>query len=54
VLLDPDSAIATQYSVRGIPTLLAVDREGVVRWIQIGYSPVDSELRRVLEKFVKN
>ena len=54
VLLDPDSAIATQYSVRGIPTLLAVDKEGVVQWIQLGYSPVDSELRRVLEKLVKN
>jgi peroxiredoxin len=53
VLLDPDSAIAGKYSVSGIPTLLAVDKKGVVRWIRVGYSPGDSDLRRVLEGLIK-
>jgi len=53
VLLDPDSAIGASYGVTGIPTLVAVDKEGVVRWIKIGYSPDDAPLRRMLEKLVK-
>ena len=53
VLLDPDSAVAAKYAVRGIPTLVAVDKKGVVRWIRAGYSPGDSDLRRVLEGLIK-
>jgi peroxiredoxin len=53
VLLDPDAAVAAKYFVRGIPTLLLVDKKGVVRWIRVGYSPGDSDLRRVLEGLIK-
>jgi len=48
VLLDASSAIGASYGVRGIPTLV-VDKQGLVRWIRVGYSPDDSDLRRVLE-----
>ena len=50
VLLDPDSAIAAKYGVRGIPTLVAVDKQGVVRKIRVGYRPDDGDLQRVLER----
>jgi len=49
VLLDADSAIGASYGVHGIPTLVVVDKDGIVRWIRVGYSPNDSDLRRVLE-----
>jgi peroxiredoxin len=53
VLLDPDSAIGASYGVTGIPTLVAVDRAGIVRWIRVGYTPDDAPLRKMLEKLVK-
>lgn len=53
VLLDPDAAVAAKYFVHGIPTLLLVDKMGVVRWIRVGYSPGDSDLRRVIEGLLK-
>src|SRR5206468_1281334 len=53
VLLDTGSAIGTSYGVRGIPTLVVVDKKGVVRWIRVGYSPDDSDLRRVLEPLLE-
>jgi peroxiredoxin len=49
VLLDGDSGIGARYGVRGIPTMVVVDRQGIVRWIRVGYSPDDSALRRALE-----
>lgn len=54
VLLDPDASVAAKYFVRGIPTLLVVDKNGVVQWIRTGYSPGDSDLRRVLERLTKD
>ena len=53
VLLDPHSAIGAQYAVRGIPTLVAVDKTGVVRWIRVGYRPDDTDLRQELERLLK-
>ena len=53
VLLDPDAAIGARYGVRGIPTMVVVDKKGVVRWIRVGYSPDDTDLRRELERLVK-
>jgi peroxiredoxin len=53
VLLDAGSAIGASYGVRGIPTVVAVDKKGVVRWIRVGYSPDDSDLRRALEPLLE-
>ena len=52
VLLDPDSAIGALYAVRGIPTVVVVDKAGVVQFIQVGYSPSDLPLQKVVERFV--
>ncbi len=36
VLLDAGSGIGASYGVRGIPTMVVVDKQGVVRWIFSG------------------
>ncbi|MGA2692856.1 MAG: TlpA disulfide reductase family protein [Opitutaceae bacterium] len=53
VLLDPGSEIGNRYAARSIPTLVVVDKRGLVQWIRVGYRPDDSDLRRVLERLVK-
>ena len=53
VILDPDSAIGHRYGVRGIPTLVVVDKQGLVQWLQVGYSQDQSELRQLLERLTK-
>jgi len=32
VLLDPDGSIATQYRVVGVPTIIIIDKDGVIRY----------------------
>jgi peroxiredoxin len=53
VLLDPDSSIGARYGVTAIPTLVAVDKQGIVRSIRVGYSPDESSLRQLLEQLVR-
>jgi peroxiredoxin len=36
VLLDPAGAVVNQYQVRSFPTTVIIDRDGVVRHIQVG------------------
>lgn len=36
VLLDPAGAIINQYQVRSFPTTIIIDRDGIVRHIQVG------------------
>jgi peroxiredoxin len=36
VLLDPAGAIVNQYQVRSFPTTVIIDRDGIVRHIQVG------------------
>jgi peroxiredoxin len=38
VLLDSDGAVAAKYGVRGIPTLVLVDKNGIIQWLQVGYA----------------
>jgi peroxiredoxin len=37
VLLDPTSKVAEQYRVKGIPTLVVVDKVGKVRYAKTGF-----------------
>jgi peroxiredoxin len=50
VVLDSDGAVGSKYGVRAIPTLVAVDKEGAIRWLRVGYSDNEDELRRLLEQ----
>lgn len=38
VVLDANQTVGSTYGVRGIPTLVAVDRHGLVQWLHVGYS----------------
>ena len=53
VLLDAGSATGAKYGIRGIPTLVAVDKQGVVRWIRVGYRPDDADLRLELDRLMR-
>jgi alkyl hydroperoxide reductase subunit AhpC len=51
VVQDNDSAIWTRFGVRAWPTLVLVDRKGVVRYRHIGegaYAETEAVIRRLL------
>lgn len=53
VPLDKDGKVAGLYNVRGIPTMVIVDKEGVVRDVHVGATPnLEAELRKTLDKIV--
>ena len=53
VVLDSDRAVSSEFGVEGIPTLVLVDKKGVVQWLQVGYSPGNAVLAGVVEKVTK-
>ncbi|MEO8755916.1 MAG: TlpA disulfide reductase family protein, partial [Casimicrobiaceae bacterium] len=52
-VLDRDGAVASEYGVRAIPVLVVVDRKGMVRRLQVGYTSGDKELRRLLQTLLE-
>ncbi len=53
VALDTDKAVGTAYLVRGIPTTVIIDKEGVVRQVHVGYMPgVENQLRKELDELL--
>jgi thiol-disulfide isomerase/thioredoxin len=48
VLLDPDDTVSIRYRVTGLPTVMIVDRQGRVSYMQTGISPA-ATLRRELK-----
>ncbi|HEV3240323.1 MAG TPA: TlpA disulfide reductase family protein [Casimicrobiaceae bacterium] len=53
VLLDSDRAVGDIYGVRGIPTSVLIDKNGVVQWIAVGNFANESELPKRVEGLVK-
>jgi thiol-disulfide isomerase/thioredoxin len=53
VVLDSDQAVGNLYGVGAIPTLVVVDKKGVVRLLSVGYSENDDTLRDRVEKLTK-
>lgn len=50
VLLDPESRSLRAFSTSGIPTVVLIDGEGIVRYAQVGYGPgSDQELEREVQ-----
>ena len=50
VLLDPESRSLRAFSSSGIPTVVLIDGEGIVRHVQVGYGPgSDQELERKVQ-----
>ncbi|MFC1871436.1 TlpA family protein disulfide reductase [Chloroflexota bacterium] len=52
VLLDVDGEVSTQYSVRGIPTTVFIDSEGVIRVIKVGAFSSKAAIERDLSKII--
>jgi len=53
VPLDKDGAVARKYGVQGIPTMVIVDKDGVVAKVHVGSSPrLKAELTRVLDELL--
>ena len=52
VLMDQEGSVSQSYGAVAIPTQVLIDREGVVRYIQEGFSPATglSRLRVEIEK----
>jgi peroxiredoxin len=54
ILLDPDLAVARLYRVRGLPTSFVVDRDGIVRYREIGSRDwTDAESQFVLDQALR-
>jgi peroxiredoxin len=53
VLLDKDHDVGGKYGVQGIPTLVLIDKNGVVQWIRVGYSGKEDDLQQLVEKLTK-
>jgi peroxiredoxin len=53
VVLDADGTVAQRYRVMSLPTMLLIDRRGVVRWIHVGHMPDTDDLRDVIERLGK-
>jgi len=53
VVMDPSSTIGTQYGVYGIPTLLVIDKQGVIQSIEVGPTWTTKELRELLERLLQ-
>ncbi len=51
VLLD-SGKVSARYGVRAIPDLVLVDRTGIIRQIQVGYSKDDSQLEREIKSLI--
>jgi thiol-disulfide isomerase/thioredoxin len=55
VALDADGKMAEAYQVRGIPTMVIVDRNNVVRKVHVGASPTaGDDLRRALNEVLQD
>jgi peroxiredoxin len=53
VLLDPDNRLEAMYNVRGLPTTLIVNRQGVIVWnVTGGLDWSSPQLRQALEKLL--
>jgi hypothetical protein len=39
VLMDEEGSVSQSYGAIGIPTQVLIDKEGIVRYIQEGFSP---------------
>jgi peroxiredoxin len=53
VVLDADGSVGEKYGVRGIPTMVLVDKKGVIQWLQVGYSHEEGGLKQAIGGLTK-
>jgi thiol-disulfide isomerase/thioredoxin len=51
-VLDRDGEVGNRYGIRAIPVVVVVDKKGLVRGLQVGYTFEDKELRQLLQQLV--
>jgi peroxiredoxin len=49
VLLDSNGNVGRKYGVRGIPSLVLIDKQGDIQWLQAGYSQGNGELEQKIK-----
>lgn len=49
VLLDSDGAASAKYGVRAIPTLVLIDKDGIIQWLQVGYESKSGKLEQKIQ-----
>ncbi len=53
VPLDKTGDVASQYGVKGIPTMVIIDKQGLIQKVHVGYSPeLKAELKKSLDKLL--
>jgi thiol-disulfide isomerase/thioredoxin len=53
VLLDKEGAVGESYGLVSLPTHVLIDREGIVRFIRMGFSPgMESQFRTEIQKLL--
>ena len=53
VVPDEAGAIGDTYSVSAIPTMVVVDKRGLVRWIQVGFAGESKKLHTLIESLTR-
>jgi peroxiredoxin len=54
VLLDNKGEVGPgKYGVHGIPTMVLIDKNGVVQWIRVGYSGQEDGLEALVDRLTK-
>lgn len=54
IVADTDSAIGDRFGVTAIPAQIVVGKDGIVKWVQVGYSHGrEGELRQLLEQLTQ-
>jgi peroxiredoxin len=49
VLLDSEGQVADKYGVKAIPSLVLIDKNGVIQWLSVGYGGGDTDLQHKIE-----
>jgi peroxiredoxin len=52
VLMDGDGKVAERYNVRGIPTSIFIDKEGIIQVIKVGAFPNKAAIEKNLSKII--
>ena len=53
IALDPTGALGEVFGVDSIPTIVILDRQGIVRLYHVGYDP-EADIRAVLTKTIES
>lgn len=52
VLVDRTGSVGSSYGVQGIPTLVVIDKQGIVRDVVVGYAPdLEKRLTALLDQY---